>query len=106
MSRLFAIPARRKARLAGHLFILGFLATWFLYSSLVESYVMPGPWAVASRLGLMFTDIHEVGHMFYSFAHIISAVIISFFIGSFLAFSAHYLDVFDTMVHGLSLIHI
>ena len=100
MSRLFAIPAKRKARLAGHLFILGFLATWFLYSSLVESYVMPGPWAVASRLGLMFTDIHEVGHMFYSFAHIISAVIISFFIGSFLAFSAHYLDVFDTMVHG------
>ena len=61
---------------------------------------MPGPWAVISRLGLMFTDIHEVGHMFFSFFHIISAVIISFFVGSFLAFFAHYLGTFEAMVHG------
>ena len=61
---------------------------------------MPGPWAVISRLGLMFTDIHEVGHMFFSFFHIISAVIISFFVGSFLAFFTHYLGTFEAMVHG------
>ena len=34
MSRLFAIPA--KSAPAGHLFVIGFLATWFLYRSLVE----------------------------------------------------------------------
>lgn len=61
---------------------------------------MPGPWLVLSRLGLMFTDVHEIGHMFYSFAHIISSVVISFVIGSALAFLAHYLDIFEMMVHG------
>jgi NitT/TauT family transport system permease protein/sulfonate transport system permease protein len=93
-------PAGRKARLAGHLFVLAFLAIWILYSSLVESYVMPGPWLVFARLGLMFTDVHEIGHMFYSFAHIIASVAISFVIGTALAFLAHYLGTFERMVHG------
>ena len=93
-------PAGRKARLAGHLFALAFLAIWILYSSLVESYVMPGPWLVFARLGLMFTDVHEIGHMFYSFAHIIASVAISFVIGTALAFLAHYLGTFERMVHG------
>ncbi len=61
---------------------------------------MPGPWAVFSRLGLMFTDVHEIGHMFYSFAHIIASVVISFIIGSGLAFLAHYQGTFERMVHG------
>jgi NitT/TauT family transport system permease protein len=93
-------PGGRKARLAGHLFALAFLAIWILYSSLVESYVMPGPWLVFARLGLMFTDVHEIGHMFYSFAHIIASVAISFVIGTALAFLAHYLGTFERMVHG------
>ena len=100
MTSLTLDPARRQARLAGHIFVFGFLALWVLYSSLVESYVMPGPWAVFSRLGLMFTDVHEIGHMFYSFAHIISSVAISFVIGTALAFLAHYLTTFEMMVHG------
>ena len=93
-------PARRRARLAGHLFILVFFGIWLIYSSLVESYVMPAPWAVFSRLGFMFTDVHEIGHMFYSFAHIIASVVISFVIGSGLAFLAHYQGTFERMVHG------
>ena len=93
-------PAKRKARLAGHLFVLAFFGVWILYSSVVESYVMPGPWLVFSRLGLMFTDVHEVGHMFYSFAHIIVSVAISFVLGSALAFIAHYFGTFELMVHG------
>ena len=67
-------PASRRARLAGHLFMLAFLAAWMAYSSVVDSYVMPGPWAVAQRLVQMFGDVHEVKHMLYSFAHIIAAV--------------------------------
>lgn len=61
---------------------------------------MPGPWLVVARLGVMFTDLHEIKHMFYSFGHIILAVVISFVIGSFLAFLAHYVSVFRLMVHG------
>jgi NitT/TauT family transport system permease protein len=93
-------PARRQARLAGHLFVLGFLAIWLIYSSMVESYVMPGPWEVSLRLVLMFTDTNEIGHMLYSLAHILSAVVISFTIGTALAFLAHYLGTFELMVHG------
>ena len=67
---------------------------------MVETYVMPGPWAVLTRLAQIFVDLHEIKHMFYSFAHIISAVFISFIIGSALAFLAHYLETFQPMVHG------
>ena len=88
--------AGRRARLAAHLFMLGFLAVWSIYSSTVDSYVMPGPWAVAQRLWQMFGNVHEVKHMFYSFGHIIAAVIISFVIGSALALLADYVDVSGT----------
>ncbi|MFY0613924.1 MAG: ABC transporter permease subunit [Hyphomicrobiaceae bacterium] len=93
-------PAGRRARLAGHLFMLAFLAIWSAYSLVVESYVMPGPWAVAERLWQMLGDVHEVKHIFYSFAHIIAAVAISLAIGSALAFLAHYLAVTEHAVHG------
>ena len=93
-------PAERRARLAGHLFMLAFLAAWSAYSSVVDSYVMPGPWAVAERLWQMFGDVHEVKHMFYSFGHILAAVAISFVIGSALAFLAHYLTITELAVHG------
>lgn len=92
--------AGRNARLAAHLFLLAFLGAWAGYSSLVESYVMPAPWLVVSRLWQMFGDIHEAKHMFYSFGHILAAVGISFVIGSALAFLAHYLETTQLAVHG------
>lgn len=100
MVSVVVTPARRRARLAGHIFVLAFLAVWATYSSFVEAYTMPGPWEVAKRLGQFVTDVHELKHMLYSFAHIIAAVIISFFIGSALAFQAHYLPVFRLMIFG------
>ena len=78
---------------AAHAFTLFFLGAWAAFSMVVESYVMPSPWAVVVRLAAMFQDIHEFGHMLYSFGHIIAAVGISFVIGSALAFLAHYLTV-------------
>ncbi len=93
-------PAARRARLAGHLFTLAFLGAWIAYSSAVDSYVMPSPWAVAQRLWQMFGNAHEVRHMFYSFGHIIAAVAISFVIGSALAFLAHYVSITDHAVNG------
>ncbi len=100
MADVTSYPARRKARLAGHIFVLGFLVIWSIYSSLVESYVMPAPWTVLLRLGFMFLDIYEIGHMLYSFAHIICAVFISFVIGCCCAFLAFYVSTLERMVHG------
>ncbi len=93
-------PAGRRARLAGHLFVGAFLAAWLAYSSVVDSYVMPGPWEVAVRLAQMFADAHEAKHVFYSLAHIIAAVVISFLIGSALAFLAHYVAISAHAIHG------
>jgi NitT/TauT family transport system permease protein len=100
MTNHSADPARRQVRLAGHLFVFAFLAVWVLYSSAVESYVMPNPWLVLTRLGEMFLDMNEIGHMLYSFAHIILAVVISFLIGSTFSFIAYYLNIFHLTVHG------
>ncbi len=100
MSALTSLPAKRRARFAGHIFVLAFLAVWAAYSSFVEAYTMPGPWEVAKRLWQFLADAHELKHMLYSFAHIIAAVVISFFAGSALAFQAHYLPVFRLMIFG------
>ena len=95
-----AASARRRARLAGHGFVVAFILVWALYGATVDSYVLPGPDAVALRLVRMFGDIYEVQHMLYSFGHIVSAVAISFVIGSALAFLAHYAGVCRLAVHG------
>lgn len=100
MTAAMATPARRKARLAGHAFVIAFIAIWGLYALTVETYTMPGPRDVAIRLGQFLADPHELKHMFYSFGHIIAAVVISFLAGSALAFQGHYLPVFRLMIFG------
>lgn len=93
-------PARRRARLAGHLFTAMILGAWALWGVMVEAYQMPGPWAVMQRLGGFFTDLHEIGHMFWSFFHILASVAISFVIGSLLALMPWYVRTTRRMVHG------
>ncbi|MGB7183771.1 MAG: ABC transporter permease subunit [Burkholderiaceae bacterium] len=93
-------PGAGRTRLAAHGFALFLLIAWFVYGQLVESYVMPGPMAVFSRLGQMLTSTSELRHILYSFAHILAAVGISFVIGTVLAFAAHYLPVLQLAVHG------
>ncbi len=100
MTAITANDARRKSRLAGHLFVIAFIAIWGLYALSVETYTMPGPRDVALRLWQFLGDWHEFKHMLYSFGHIIAAVIISFFIGSALAFQGQYLPVFRLMIFG------
>jgi len=89
-----------RSKLAAHGFALVLLVVWFIYGQLVESYVMPGPFAVLSRLGQMLTSQSELRHMLYSFGHIVAAVCISFVIGSLLAFAAHYISVVRLAIHG------
>lgn len=100
MSEATAPSARRRARLAGHAFVVAFIGVWALYGLTVDSYVLPGPDAVAMRLFEMLGDMREVRHILFSFAHIIAAVLISFAIGSALAFLAHYISVSRLAVHG------
>lgn len=95
-------PARlgRRARLAAHGFVLLFLAGWAAYSATVESYVLPGPWLVGERLWLMLGDVHEVVHLLWTVFHIVTAVVIAFFLGSGLALLAHHIGVTRLVIHG------
>ena len=70
------LVARRYSRRAAFIFTAVCLAAWAIYSSIVEAYLMPGPVPVAIRFVEFFTDIHSVIHMFWSFAHILSAIFI------------------------------
>lgn len=61
---------------------------------------MPGPVLVAERTWGFLTDWHEVKQMLFSFLHIISAVGLSFVVGTFCALLAHYVWPTRLMVHG------
>jgi len=92
--------AGRNARLAAHAFTVFALAVWAIYSLLVESYVMPGPIAVARRLADFAVDLNLIGHVLYTIGHILAAVAISFVIGSAAALLAFYYPPTRLMVHG------
>ncbi len=85
--------AQRLRRRAAHVFTLGCLGLWVLYSSLVEAYVMPGPWSVAVRFTEFFADTSFIGHMLWSFFHILVAITVSFIIGFLLALLPFYIFV-------------
>ena len=93
-------PASRRARLAGHLFTVAAIALWFALGGIFESYQLPGPVPVFERLGQFFGDWHELKHMFFSFGHIIAAVLLSFLIGSACAFLAFYVPDTKLAIHG------
>jgi len=92
--------AGRGARLAGHIFTVAVLAGWYLAGQFVPSYQMPGPLTVVSRAGTFFSNSAEVGHMLYSFLHIIAAVALSFAVGTGCALLAHFVSPTRMMVHG------
>jgi NitT/TauT family transport system permease protein/sulfonate transport system permease protein len=100
LTRATARAASGRSRAAAHLFTLGALLVWWVYGQLVAAYVMPGPWAVAVRLGEFLSDPHMLAHMLVSFGHILGAVAISFTIGFCLALLPFYAPVFGHMVHG------
>ncbi|MGI9334801.1 MAG: hypothetical protein ACR2RL_16785, partial [Gammaproteobacteria bacterium] len=59
--------ANRYSKLAAHLFTAAFLVAWWVYGQLVESYVMPGPGAVAGGIGGGFPHAHPLPPTFFSF---------------------------------------
>ena len=105
--------ARTSQRRAANIFTLICLGLWALYSSIVEAYVMPGPWSVAVRFFEFFSDLDFIGHMLWSFFHILVAIVVSFTLGFIIALLPFYLWVTTSAVDrrltpflNLSLIHI
>ena len=92
------LAVRQKKRRAAHIFTIGFIGIWALYSSLVEAYVMPGPWPVLIRFYEFFSEMSFVIHMIWSLIHILAAIFISFFIGLLLAFLPFYLTITKTAI--------
>ena len=92
------LAARHLKRRAAHIFTLTFIGTWALYSSLVEAYVMPGPWPVLVRFFEFFSEMSFVMHMMWSLIHILTAIIISFVIGLLLALLPFYLSITKTAI--------
>ena len=90
----------RRSRLAAHLFTLAFLAVWALYALTVPPYVLPGPGQTATKLVQFVTSENLYKHAFYSLGHVFGAILVSFVVGSGLAFLAHYVPVFRLAVHG------
>ena len=92
------LAARHLKRRAAHIFTLAFIGTWALYSSLVEAYVMPGPWPVLVRFFDFFSEMSFVMHMMWSLIHILTAIVISFVIGLILALLPFYLSITKTAI--------
>jgi NitT/TauT family transport system permease protein/sulfonate transport system permease protein len=90
----------RKRRLAAHIFTVAALVAWAAYSASVPSYQVPGPVAVARSATVFVTDRFAFAHLAYSLAHVASAIIGAFVLGSALALLAHYAPVFRLLVHG------
>ena len=90
--------ARTSQRRAANIFTLICLGLWALYSSIVEAYVMPGPWSVAVRFFEFFSDFDLIGHMLWSFFHILVAIVVSFTLGFIIALLPFYLWVTTSAV--------
>jgi NitT/TauT family transport system permease protein len=81
-----------------HLFTLAALAAWWVYSLFVPVYQFPGPVAVADRMIDFATTPLLALQLSMSLFHVSTSILLSFFAGAFLAFSAHYLPVMRPLV--------
>lgn len=86
---------RRAARVAAaHLFTISFLLVWEAAARAAPSYLLPGPGETALRLWKFVTSAHDLGHLAASLLHVGVSIVLSFVIGSALAFLAYYVPVF------------
>jgi NitT/TauT family transport system permease protein len=99
-ARARAVSARQADRLAAHAFTLVVIALWAWAATQLPPIAMSGPWTTVKALWAFLTDPNQLAHMAYSLLHVGSAIALSFFIGSALAFLAHYVPVTALMIHG------
>jgi NitT/TauT family transport system permease protein/sulfonate transport system permease protein len=87
-------------RLAAHAFTLLVVAAWALAATQIPPIALSGPWTTAKALWAFIGDPNQLAHMGYSLMHVGIAILVSFFVGSALAFLAHYVPVTALMIHG------
>lgn len=93
-------PTLVSDRLAAHFFTLLVLAVWAVAAAQIPPIALSGPWTTVTALWAFITNANQLAHMGYSLLHVGIAIAISFFIGSALAFLAHYVPVLALMIHG------
>lgn len=84
--------------LALHGFTLAALLMWWVYSKFVPAYLLPGPEIVIRRMFAFVTDPLLALQLAISLWHVMSALAISFFVGTALAFAAHYVPALRLLV--------
>lgn len=72
---------------------------WWLVARNMPDFIMPGPWAVAKRIGEIFTDPAYLLHVVTSTIRLVFAIIISVLLGSILALLPMWFPVTDIIVH-------
>jgi len=91
-STVTARPAgqTRGGRLLALGFVLALVLAWYASVNHVPAYVLPPPGEVGAAILKFATSAQRLSHLGATLAHIGSAIAISFVVGSFLAFAAHY----------------
>jgi NitT/TauT family transport system permease protein/sulfonate transport system permease protein len=93
-------PTTARQRFTAHAFTVVCLVAWAVYARFVPAYQLPGPDEVARRLLEFLASPADLLHLAISIGHVVSAVVLSFLLGSALALLAHYRPVFRLAVHG------
>lgn len=89
-----------KRRWTARAFVLAAFIAWAVSSALVPPYVIPGPFVVCVRIIGFFTDVHLFSQVVASIFHVAAALVISFLLGSLLAFLAYYAPVTRLLIEG------
>jgi NitT/TauT family transport system permease protein len=77
-----------RSRIFGEGLVLLALSGWWLIARKLPEFVLPGPAAVASRLGDLFIDPNFLGHTFDSVWRVIASVALAVLLGGVLALGA------------------
>lgn len=85
---------RRSVRVAAaHAFTALFVLIWEAAAQAAPSYLLPGPVETALRVVKFLTSRHDLGHLASSIGHVAVSIVLSFIIGTALAFIPYYLPV-------------
>ncbi len=87
------------ARLIAEGLVLLVLVAWWLLSTTLPDFVLPGPVAVAKQLWALFTDPVYTGHVLASASRVFAAVIVAVLLGTLLAFIPRIWPLADIIVH-------
>jgi NitT/TauT family transport system permease protein len=92
-------PTPKNKRLVANAVTVMFLIAWAAYATVVPSYKVPGPWLVLTKIGAFLTNRFDLQQLGLSVFHVAAAIVISFVLGTLLAFAAHYIPVLRPLIY-------